>query len=478
MAIALHTLSNNDLPLHIATGDYVLAHGIPTTDPFSFTAGGRPWVPHEWLAGVLFALARQLAGDQGLVWLNVLLAGVLAALVAGVGRELKASVTSLCLWGLPVWVMVGQRLILRPHMFQLCLAAALWWLILRARTHRHWLWGLPAAMALWVNVHGSFVLGYGICLLGLFAHWRAGVTPRSQLKICFGLTTLALCAQFHVWRQPDIWAGFRDALFLVTDPVFMAEIQEWQPPFTSTAFQRSYAFWISLPFLGIAAYSVVRPGRPVPLSYRLYTLGCFLLYFRHQRFIALAALATLPLLPDLLHGITTRTARRLALALALACASATLYVTLGFPVYIDQKLRRPGLSWDGDKFPIYELEALRKDSKRGAAVFCEYDYGGIVIWFGFRPTMDSRNSVYGAEQYVLHQQALAVDSVPDSETGGAASRARAYREELLEQVDAVLIRGAIVEPLRTGLQRRLQGDPKWRLHTFSTAGHYLYVRVD
>src|SRR5512146_257326 len=38
---------------HLATGQYIAAHGLPTTDPFSFTWAGQPWSPPEWLAEVL-----------------------------------------------------------------------------------------------------------------------------------------------------------------------------------------------------------------------------------------------------------------------------------------------------------------------------------------------------------------------------------------------------------------------------------------
>ena len=39
---------------HLMNGELVLSNGgIPRTDPFSYTAGDRPWVMHEWLFDVI-----------------------------------------------------------------------------------------------------------------------------------------------------------------------------------------------------------------------------------------------------------------------------------------------------------------------------------------------------------------------------------------------------------------------------------------
>jgi hypothetical protein len=58
--------NDGDVSWHIATGRWILEHGrIPTTDPFSFTWAGKPWVPIEWLAEVIYASAYGLAGYAG-----------------------------------------------------------------------------------------------------------------------------------------------------------------------------------------------------------------------------------------------------------------------------------------------------------------------------------------------------------------------------------------------------------------------------
>ncbi len=72
-----------DLWWHLATGEWVWRHhAVPMTDPFSFTAAGRPWIAHEWLFGVIAFLVQQAAGLTGLAVMKSLLATGLFAVAA------------------------------------------------------------------------------------------------------------------------------------------------------------------------------------------------------------------------------------------------------------------------------------------------------------------------------------------------------------------------------------------------------------
>jgi hypothetical protein len=74
---SLMIFNDGDVSWHIATGQWIIDHhAIPTTDPFSFTWGGKPWVPIEWLAEVIYAAAFRAAGYSGVAAL------VTAALIA------------------------------------------------------------------------------------------------------------------------------------------------------------------------------------------------------------------------------------------------------------------------------------------------------------------------------------------------------------------------------------------------------------
>ena len=56
-----------DLWWHIKVGETILkTHHWPTTDVYSFTVNGQPWLAYEWLGDVLLASPYRLGGILGL----------------------------------------------------------------------------------------------------------------------------------------------------------------------------------------------------------------------------------------------------------------------------------------------------------------------------------------------------------------------------------------------------------------------------
>jgi hypothetical protein len=73
-----------DLWWHLKVGENILAtHRWPTSDPYSFTAAGQPWLAYEWLGDVFFATVARVAGLRGLQALLIVLgAAIMLALYA------------------------------------------------------------------------------------------------------------------------------------------------------------------------------------------------------------------------------------------------------------------------------------------------------------------------------------------------------------------------------------------------------------
>ena len=68
LSFAAPILNDGDTFWHLATGRWIIDHlAVPATDPFSFTAGDRPWFAHEWLAETLTGLAYR-AGARAACW--------------------------------------------------------------------------------------------------------------------------------------------------------------------------------------------------------------------------------------------------------------------------------------------------------------------------------------------------------------------------------------------------------------------------
>jgi hypothetical protein len=243
----------------------------------------------------------------------------------------------------------------------------------------------------------------------------------------------------------------------------MEQISEWKPPFTTPRFRETFAFQAAVPWIALAALGFVRHGARLPASYRAFAAVALLLYLRHSRFIDLLALATLPFLPGALAPAPRRPGWA-ALARAAALAAALLCVWPGFPIRPGQPFRRPALRWGRD-LPFDAVEALRRRGYEGG-VFCEYKFGGVVAWKGggrLLPSMDSRNSVYGGELYLAHQEALRRDTP--------------FRRELLERVGAVLVLRPTPQRDRRDLIEHLKRGRRWQL-VHAGPRSLLFVKAD
>ncbi len=220
-------LNDGDTLWQIRTGAWILDHrAIPAIDPFSFTAGNRPWFAHEWLAETLLALAFRAAGMQGVMVLAAGAAGLTAAvLLHHLRRFLPGAYAAAAL--IVALCNAAPSLLARPHLLAWpCLALWCGGLV-NARARRVApSFALLPVMVLWVNLHGSFMLG--LMLPGVFmveALFDPGADHRRVIMSWAGFILLAwMVALFN----PDFLAGVLFPIHLV-GMKSLAWIGEWEP---------------------------------------------------------------------------------------------------------------------------------------------------------------------------------------------------------------------------------------------------------
>jgi hypothetical protein len=417
--------NDGDVSWHIATGQWILDHrAIPSTDPFSFTWAGKPWVPIEWLAEVLYASAYRLAAYSGVAALVTIALMALHAIMF-----LNAS-----RWTRPLLPIVLMDFVLiptmlaRPHLLTWPLLAWWTWLMLRAREADR-APPLPAALIMthWANLHGGFV--FGLLIAAVFGLEALVAKPdKARVIRQWGLFGLA-CAVAVCINGNGLEGVVHPLRF--TGLAMLPLIDEWKPSNPST----------TPVFFGVLAVTLalIAWKRPRLHWVRWLLLGGMLalalLQVRHQAMLAIIAAMILPEAFAKGREVPIDADRRhKALLLAVPAMALLVAVRAILP------LRPP----ENEANPWRLIAAVPADL-RSQPVLNGYSMGGPLILSGIRPYIDGRGDMYG-DDLVL----------------GFASINNGNQQALFDAVKRWGIRWAIVPKNSVKLTALLDRSPGWR----------------
>ena len=381
-AFAPQLLNDGDTFLHIAAGRTMLAdHKILFADPFSYTFAGAPWNAHEWLAEILMAAAYYAGDWSGLVGLFALAAALAAGLLTyHLGRWLEPlaqAVTAV----LALSCMTGS-LLARPHLLALPLLILWTAELVKARSeNRAPSWLLLPVMAIWVNVHASFLLGLG--LAGGLALEALVANPSSRAKVrrewgLFGIAALGACL-----LNPHFVQGIIFPLTLM-GTASLANVDEWQP------MDLTHLQPIEL-VVAAALYVIVSRRVRMPVVRALILLGLLYMAVAHQRHQIVAA-AIMPLLLAEPFSRAIGKSREGARSWRWAATAAVALLAIASLSVL--RVAEPILRGDGAVSPVTALSGVPA-SLRAAPVLNDYSFGGYLIFAGVRPFIDSRAELYG-----------------------------------------------------------------------------------
>ena len=431
-----------DLWWHIKTGQTILAtHHWPTTDPYSFTVHGAPWMAYEWGGEVLIGWASRIGGVRGLDFLLIgMSAAVMIALyVLGTVRSGKSKAGFLA--ALALLPLANPSFTLRPQMLgYLFLVLTLIALELFRQGKRWAGWCLPALMLAWVNTHGSFIVGLGAIFLywvcGLLEFRKGGIEAkpwsakdRRSLSLIFLLCLIVL---------PITPYGTRLAIYplnvVFSQPVNLASILEWQPmPFQLLG---GKIFLTLILFFFIAQIAVGFTWRMEEL---LLFFGGVAMACLHLRFILLFVPFFTPLLATVLArwiDAYSRSKDKHALnALLMAGVIAAMISYFPSRANLEKKV--------AENFPVQALEYLRQHPVPGP-MLDSYGFGGYLLNAGYKTFIDGRADIF-ERGGVLHDYMQVTDLKP-----GGLDVLRRY------QIQACLL--GRDEPLATALL----ASPNWK----------------
>lgn len=408
---------------HTVMGQRMLSsRHLIETDPFSFTFGGRPWVPYEWLAECAMAFVHGISGLDGLLLAT---ATVLAGLYAWTGRRLIGS----GLHWMPTTLIVALTIAAgsshfhaRPHVVSILFFGVTYAGLCDFESGRIGLgrlaWLVPL-FVVWTNWHGAMLGGLaslglaavGWCLVRFFGRDSPIVGPRQAMllwALVLGCGLTALVNPYGI-RLPATW------LEIMRSPVVPRLIVEHAPPDP-----RSPEFWmiVSLGLVyGLALLSTLPRWPRVTWLIPFIWLYLSLSRVRHAPLLGIAAvLALADMLPytrlaawlarpgrDLFRLPTPdplprgrRDWRPVVLPIVLVLSTVALQAAnVRIPVLGRGWARLDPTIWPVELLP--ELRKCEQEHTQGARIFNDYELGGFLIYFtpSLKVFMDDRCEVYG-----------------------------------------------------------------------------------
>ena len=444
-----------DVWWHIKVGQDILqARHFPTTDPYSFTVNGQPWIAYEWFGEIIWAVAHRLGGLRGMDALLILLGSAVvlslyyfATLRSGNSKAGFVAVAAL----LPL---ATVPFTLRPQMLGYLFLVLTLIAMERFRQGMYRAaWFLPAVFLVWVNTHGLFIIGLGVVFLYWIAGWknfRLGqiearawtAAERTRLGFVFLLCLAVL---------PLTPYGTKLALYpfdmAFGQPVNVANILEWQ------------AMPFALPggkiFLGLVVLFIVLQTA-FRFSWRIEELALFLFGMSmaclHVRFVLLFVPFSVPLFAAMLVRWVPgyNRAKDLYVVNGVLMAGVAVAMVVYFPSQASLKQTA------AKTFPIGALEYLQKNPVPGP-MFDSYGFGGYLVYSGQKVFIDGRADVYERGGVLSDYQHI-THAKP-----GALAVLQSYG-----------VRSCLVEPDET-LTTLLAASPEWH-RVFADNVSAVYVR--
>ncbi|MDX6270674.1 MAG: hypothetical protein QOD28_1897 [Acidobacteriota bacterium] len=412
-------ITDPDFWWHLRTGQLIFeTRVIPHADIFSFTAQGREWVTHEWLAEVLIYVVYKWTGWGGLVVsFSLVMTAALWIAYRGAARFAPhpyvagAAVLTGALATAPMW---GVRPQMISFLFTSVYVVALGNYARGGRAKS--LWRLVPLMLVWVNMHGGYALG--LALIGLTG---AGVVldelleEKAERSLSSRLRTLlsrlrpllllfAACLSV-VPLNPNGLRMFAYPFETLSSHAMHAYIDEWFTPNFHLIISQPFALLVFATFAALAlSPKRARPGELLLLCVAAYAS------LRAWRNIPFFALVAIPLLAEHAWHLLTGRAWWRWLTVAerretggKAWVQATLNVVLLICIPVGlcaanvAKVVARQATVEGEKYPAAAVEFLRAHPESDT-IYNEYGWGGYLIWKLYPQRevyIDGRADVYG-----------------------------------------------------------------------------------
>ena len=382
-------IKDPDLWFHLSDARILLtSHHFIRVEPYSFTVAGMRWVNFEWLSELPYWLAYSWRGWQGI---HLFAVAVFCANLIFIyfrsfwksrhyGAAAWASILVIPLLG----INFGARTI---EFAYLALSAELAIIEAAERGNTKLLWFLPPLFCVWINLHGSWIIGLGLLglylLCGLFS-FRVGAfeqsafsrADRNRLLQVFAANLVALMVNPYGWRL--IWFPIH---YMTSAGGQIALTDEWQPLNLGTLLGKVAVLVIVL----LIAANFVR-GR----KWKVYEIGFILLAwceaFLHERFTFLAAVIVTPwLASDIARsfmGVTKEKTIPVINALIVSAIVVSFVYLTPSEAKLEKEIR--------EAKPFSIIAAIQPSWR----TYNDHSLGGLMDFYSKPTFVDSRDDIF------------------------------------------------------------------------------------
>jgi hypothetical protein len=275
-----HPIRPHDFWWHITIGREILTTGkIPVVDVYSYTEAGQLYPSYQmfWLMETLLYVFYKVGGPALVVFLQSLMITSAYIIIYWICKRASNS------WRIAAIAVLFAAALgindwnVRPQAVTFLLASLFLLAIFNYKTHHDWGWLviLPITMLIWVNSHGSFIIG--LVLIGIWwgqEIWRRIIQrinqePNIKTKrlvipgIMFGINTLVCTI------NPRGFGIIDYIKTLTSNSAVQNLVTEWAPPVFSTLMGALFLCGL----MGCAVLLALSPKRP-----SFYEIATFLIF--------------------------------------------------------------------------------------------------------------------------------------------------------------------------------------------------------
>lgn len=367
---------------------------LPRVDLYAFTPTVVPFIHHEWGAGAVAYAVSTTFGGTGILLLRDALGFALAIVAVSTALRLGAAPAVVAVVSPVAMILVESGFPpVRAHAYSFLLAALTLHLCERDRAGRHaWAWALVPLFALWVNIHGGFILG----VILLMAYGAERALQRGPF-LHLGLVLLAVVAAALV---NPYGAGYY-AHLLRALRLERALVPEWGPIWSGVVpTHQKFTYCVAI---GLVVYALAfgRGPRRNGLLLLVATAGASALHHRLLPFFGTAWVVYCPALLDgtVLQEACSRIVRHPRAQLVVSATTALVAAALLCSVK-PLRLQVPNdpIEGDPDGVPYYPVGAVAylREQRFHGNLLTPFNQGAYVLWKLYPSVKVSLDSRYEA----------------------------------------------------------------------------------